>query len=729
MGSRKRNISNKFDLRVIQYKMKKYSHVTLLGISFLLSSQLFGQAATNEISATETTVPEIIVTATRDQQLTKDTPYSTSVINSDEFQLNIPARTVPEILKNAPSVMVQKTGNGQGSPYIRGFTGYRNLFLIDGIRLNNSTFRSGPNQYWNTIDSLSLSRIELVRGPFSTLYGSDAIGGTVNAITRSVKDLRPDSNWDRRLYYRYSSAENSQIIRGESIGRLTDNLALTLGYSYKDFGDVEGGKNVGKQEKTGYLERDWDAKLEYFINDDSYLVLAHQTVNIDDAWRTHKTIYGIDWKGLSVGKELFRILDQDRNLTYLQYHKYNNSGFVEEIHAGISRHAQSEERDRLRTEGRHDVQGTDTDTLGAFVSFKSTSPIGTLVYGTEFYHDNVNSFNNKLNNDGYVKSSAIQGPVGDDATYDTLGIYFQDTILLAERLSLILGGRYEFAQADANSVIDPLTGNKMSVNGNWDDFVGSARMLYSLDDEKTWNLFAGISQGFRAPNLSDLTRLDSARTDEIETPSPNLKPENFMSSEIGVKGNLQGISLQLAYFYTIVDGMIVRTPTGRTIDGDYEVTKRNGGDGYIQGIEFDGRYRFWQDFTMFGTFTWIDGKTDTYPTSDAELSREYIDRLMPPTGRAGLRWDHNRKYWLEGLCTIAAKADKLSSRDKADTSRIPPGGTPGYRVYDIRSGWNVSENFTLSLSIENITDEDYRIHGSGLNEPGRNIVLAMETTF
>ncbi len=99
---------------------------------------------------------------------------------------------------------------------------------------------------------------------------------------------------------------------------------------------------------------------------------------------------------------------------------------------------------------------------------------------------------------------------------------------------------------------------------------------------------------------------------------------------------------------------------------------------------------------------------------------------MPPTGSLGLRWDKSRRVWFSGLCRMAAKADKLSTRDKSDTSRIPAGGTPGYVVYDVRAGWNCSDDLALSLGLENITDEDYRIHGSGLNEAGRSIVLAVD---
>jgi len=698
-------------------------------VSVFSLSCMTAEAETNHTATAD--MPAVVVTATRDMRLLKDAPYSTGVLNADTLRIENAVRSVPEALKYEPGIMVQKTAHGQGSPYIRGFTSQRNLFLIDGIRLNNSVFRDGPNQYWNTVDPLSLSRIEVARGPFSVLYGSDAIGGTVNAVTRGVKDLRPQSNSDTTLYYRYASGENSHIARAENISRLTEKLTLSLGYSYKDFGDIEGGSDVGTQPHTGYDERDWDAKLEYFVTEDAFFVLAHQSVDIDDAWRTHKTIYGIDWEGLSVGKELQRVLDQSRDLTYLQFHQYNSDSFAEEVHAGISYQSQSEDRNRLRTRDRRDVQGFDADTLGVFMTLESPSSIGNLIYGTEFYHDSVDSYKHKLNPDLSVKSVSIQGPVGDDADYDTLGFFLQDEISLSEKLSLIIGGRYDYAAADADSVEDPASGDEISVSESWDNVSGSARMLYYLDQKRNMNIFAGISQGFRAPNLSDLTRLDSARTDEIETPSPNLDPEYFVSYEIGVKTATPVIAAQMSLFYTDIDGMIVRTPTGRMIDDEYEVTKKNAGNGYAGGVELDAKYRFGRGFTALGVFTWMEGKVDTYPTSDAVTSSEYIDRLMPPTGMFGLRWNSESKHSLkfEGLCRVAAKADRLSTRDKSDTSRIPPGGTPGYAVYDLRASRNVGKSITMSLAVENITNEDYRIHGSGLNEVGRNIVVAVQSRF
>ena len=121
-------------------------------------------------------LPTVLVTATRAEEDPHALPYATDLVDPTKLERQQP-RTTIEALRAVPSVMLQKSAHGQGSPYLRGFTGFRTLMLVDGIRLNNSTFRDGPNQYWGTVDALSLERLEVVRGPGSVLYGSDAVGG------------------------------------------------------------------------------------------------------------------------------------------------------------------------------------------------------------------------------------------------------------------------------------------------------------------------------------------------------------------------------------------------------------------------------------------------------------------------------------------------------------------------------------------------------------------------
>ncbi|MHC4944268.1 MAG: TonB-dependent receptor plug domain-containing protein [Planctomycetota bacterium] len=686
--------------------------------------------AQSENGETPHQLEDIVVTATRTENDPFEVPAYINTVDEKDIKERLLSRTVPEALKETAGVMVQKTSHGQGSTYIRGLTGFRTLFLIDGIRLNNSVFRDGPNQYWTTVDPLSLDRLEIVKGPSSVLYGSDAVAGTVNAITRSRKEFGEGFLWDRSLYYRYSSAEDAHVGRAEISGSFDQDLGFLLGGSLKDYGDVRGGHKFGLQRKTGYDEVNGDFKLEYFPDVDSKLVLALQSADINDAWRTHKTVYGISWEGTSIGSELRRDLDQTRKLTYAQYSQKNIGPWIDEIKTSISYQVQEEDQFRIKNDTTSDKQGFDVRTLGVSLQMESDSQTGKWTCGAEYYRDSVDSFRKKFNPDGSLDSIEIQGPVADDSHYDLLGIYLQNEIPVSKRLDLILGARYNYAAADADSMEDPVSGNETSLDDSWDTVVGSARLLYGLDQTKNWNLFMGVSQGFRAPNLSDLTRLDTARSNEIETPSPDLDPEKFISGELGVKTRYENWSGQIAYYYTDIQDLVVRTPTGNIIDGDAEVIKKNSGDGYVHGIELDARYRFLPCFTAFTSFSWLYGEVETFPTSTSGKKTDTLDRLMPPMGNLGVRWDHESlDHWIEAVCNFADKADKLSERDKADTQRIPPGGTPGYFVFHLRSGWKIMKDLTLSVAIENISNVDYRIHGSGQNEPGRSIVMGVDFRF
>jgi hemoglobin/transferrin/lactoferrin receptor protein len=321
--------------------------------------------------------------------------------------------------------------------------------------------------------------------------------------------------------------------------------------------------------------------------------------------------------------------------------------------------------------------------------------------------------------------------VADDARYDSVGLYLQDTISLFDgQLDVIPGGRYTAARADANKVLNPLNNKPMSVEGDWDTVAGSLRLLHPLTQDRRHTVFAGLSQGFRAPNLSDLTRLDTARSNEIETPVSTLEPEHFLSYEAGVKSKFDHFSTALTYYYTDIDSMIVRAPTGRVIDGLNEVTKKNSGDGYIQGVEWLNTVTVSRNWSGWLSASWMEGEVDSYPTSSPRKERDYISRLMPLTGEAGVRAQTDTaKYWIEGVCDAAEKADRLSAEDKRDTQRIPPGGTPGYAVFGVRVGSQVTSALALSLAVENLLNEDYRIHGSGCNEAGRNVIVSGRYTF
>ncbi len=659
---------------------------------------------------------ESVITPTLSERRRMDTPWTEDVITAEEIERRA-YRTLPQALRDTPGVFVQETAVGQGSPYIRGFTGYQNLLLIDGIRLNNSVFRSGPNQYWNTIDPYTIDAMEVVMGPSSVIYGSDSLGGTVNVRTRNPY-AREGRTFGGQLFYRGSTAEQSNWGRAEYWASAGDTGVL-MGVGGKDFGDLIAGSGTGEQPGTGYSQLEGDLKVETFVDPDTRLVFAYQHVAQNEVPRTHKTVDAVPFEGTTVGSELRRDLDQRRTLAYGQLHGENVDSWFDRYSLSLSWHQQEEERHRLRASG-YDEQGFTVDQLGLFGNLSSDTPLGRLTYGLDYYHDEVGSFSS---------SNPIQGPVADDSSYDLFGLFIQDEVEAGERLDLVLGARFSYAAVDAGSYEDPATGDPASLEDEYSAFVGSARLLYELEPDRA-HLFGGVSQGFRAPGLSDLTRLDSARSNELEVASPGLEPEYTTTYEVGLKTESRRASTQVSLFYTDIRDGIIRTPTGNTVGTDVEVVKSNVGDGHVYGVEFGGAFELHPDWTLFGNAAYQYGRQDTFPTSAPVIASETITRMMPLMAQLGLLWElPARDMWLEAQLVYADDADRLNTRDEADTERIPPGGTPGYLIANLRGGWRVTEDVTLDLALENLGDVNYRVHGSGQNMPGFNVIVGLRVSL
>jgi hemoglobin/transferrin/lactoferrin receptor protein len=347
---------------------------------------------------------EILVTATARESEELDLPYSTYVLTGDDLRRRQMARTVPEALAEVPGVMVQATSQGQGSPYLRGFTGFRTLFLIDGIRLNNSVFREGPNQYWTTVDPFGLEQLEVVQGPGSVLHGSDAVGGTVQGLTLTPGAPLAEEDLAGSVFYRYASAEHSQGGHLAVRGRLGERWSLALRGGAKSFGDVRAGGPTGAQPRTGYGEWDGDLKAIRETAGGSRLLLAHQRVEIDDAWRTHSTDAARSFRETAIGSDRERSLDQRRALSYVQYH---GSGGLS---ASLSYHEQSEDEFRIRRNGARELQGFDAGTLGLWARWTAESRrTGVWSLGIESYRDEVDSSAVQLDASGAVLRREVQG--------------------------------------------------------------------------------------------------------------------------------------------------------------------------------------------------------------------------------------------------------------------------------------------------------------------------------
>jgi hemoglobin/transferrin/lactoferrin receptor protein len=702
-------------------KISALTYVFVFSVMFVFSD-------TNKIIELQ----QMVVTATATDKQIMQVPYLMDVVTSENIQNDNMSQTIPDSLQYIPGVMVQKTAAGHGSPYIRGFTSRNNLFMIDNIRLNNSCFRSGPNEYWNTVDPFSLSAIEVMKGTAGALYGSDAIGGVVNALTiNPIYNASDDGVYGYgKAYVRAASADSSFIGRAE--GGFSDaDWGIIAGVTTKEFNDVRAGTPTGKQPETGYDETDYDIKLAVNLTDNQSLTALHQHVNQDDVWRTHKTVYGISWEGTDVGSEDYRYQDHDRTLSYIRY-KASEIFQQDIVFSATVSYQQAEQNTWKMKNDKSENSWFECDTTGIQLKLNSNTKFGLLTIGSDYYHDDINSSQIKYTGDqfngGVFASESIQGDVADDTTYDTLDLYVQDDIAIIEDLfDVIAGIRYSYVYADVGKTDLGGQGVEGSFSDNWDKVTGSLRSVLYMDNSKKSNIYAGISQGFRAPNIMDLSGLISARTDEFNVPQQeDIKPENFLSYELGMHVAYGKLFGQGALYYTDIDGVMVSTFSGEYTDNNEKIMEiSNDSDGYVWGFELALGYNILDNVLVYGDAAWVDGKQDIYNSSTGQMESDMMSRLMPLTLHLGLRWDITDKIWVSTLITHMDDADRLSAGDMKDSQRIPEGGTPGWTRWDVKGGYSITKNIEFSAGCENIADVDYRIHGSGNNEAGINFIAAL----
>ena len=620
----------------------------------------------------------LIVTASRTEETESAAAYSTAIIDSS-FIWDETRRTVPDALQYTPGVLVQKTANGHGSPFIRGFTGRQNLLMVDGIRLNNSTWRGGPVQYWNTIDVFSIDRLELVKSQGSVLYGSDAVGGTLNAFTKSSGfQNQTDGAFFQHGsgYYEYrSNGEGSNIGHIDSDFGVGGQWGVHLGLSAKDYGDIESNA-LGRMENTGYPEQDLDFRFDMALSNDVTLTMAYQYVNQDDIWRWHRTQYNPGWTDgdhvVAGGSFLSETYDQERSLAYIKLSGENpgNAALIRRWHTTLSWQKAQDSSEQLRTSTDHRSSVIDTDIYGLDVGFESEIGPGILVYGLDYYRDEVNS---AAYRNGVFR--ATDRPVADDSSYNLFGAYTQYEWRPVEPLKISGGMRYTYACADWGAYRAQGETEDSSGDGSWDNLSGSLRAIYEFND--CWSAYGGVSQAFRAPNLNDLTGNTLSRGGLDSRGSPDLDPEKYVTAELGARYGNETASLSLAGFHTWNRDSIVSEVVGS------DAYATNGGKGYVYGFEAEGAWRIGPCWTLSGMASWNEGKTDSPANGE-----RWISRQLPLSGSVALRWTHpNERVWVEGRVLGAVTEDRVHPEDQAaDASRIPTNGTPGYVVAMVHAG-------------------------------------------
>ncbi len=678
----------------------------------------------------------VLVTATRADDDPFELPYSTTTLDAALLATGRQVRTLPETLRDVPGISAQKTAHGQGSPKFRGQTGFQTLLLVDGIRMNDSTWRSGNVEYWNQVDPYAIERLEIVRGPSSVLWGSDAVSGVGQAITKKRASFEPGFHAGGAALFRYATAENSVTSHAESDGNLGD-LGWHAGLSYKDYDDLRAGNDVGLLANTGYDAADGDLALTWKLSDAERMTFAAQHTSLRDVPRTHSTVANNGWRGLTPGSDVQRDHTHRRWLTYVRYEADGGPGAVfDSVSATVAFKHRYEREDRIRSNGRRIFQQMDVQTPALLAQAEKATAVGRLVFGVDWYRDYVDSEQREHAANGTLLSSLKRGVVAGDAEYDLAGAFVEDTIDVTASTEVTAGLRYQYVNLSADDVAVSGVTTTDHISDNWHAATGSLRAIQRLG-ERT-RVFAGASQGFRAPNLSDTTRFDIGRTNEREIPATNLDPEIYTTLEVGARFQGEIVETSATTYYTWVHDQIGRLRTGATnANGEFLVSKSNIGNGWYAGFELEGAVKLdpvcacLTNWSAFGWFDYVDAHIDQVNSAGLTIS-DRPSAMPPPSGRFGLRWARpDGKAGFEAFAHMAyhVKPSRYTEADAQNTSRIPPQGLPGYASIGLRGFLTLEPNTTVAVAIENLTDADYRIMDSGVNEPGVNAILTVETRF
>jgi hemoglobin/transferrin/lactoferrin receptor protein len=216
----------------------------------------------------------------------------------------------------------------------------------------------------------------------------------------------------------------------------------------------------------------------------------------------------------------------------------------------------------------------------------------------------------------------------------------------------------------------------------------------------------------------------------VDFGGPDLDPETSHTFDVGVRSNYETWGASAFAFYTLLRDFIVRVPIGDvTGDGNPDFQRDNSAEGWVYGFEVEFFVKPAPEVTVFADWGYARGKVDQRSGAGADLGEQPLGKVGPSILHVGVRYEPGA-WWVEGLITAADRQRHLSISDGADPQRIPQKhGTPGYTIYTVRGGYRVSEFATLTAAVENISDKDYRIHGSGVNEPGVNAVVGLDLRY
>lgn len=658
---------------------------------------------------------EIVITATRTAEDPWTLPGSIETITEATIQEES-METVAGLLDHAAGVTINGSGLWESIPTIRGFGSNRVLVLIDGDRETN--LWAGRDPITPFIDTGNIERIEILKGPASVLYGSDALGGVINIITHQPS-FTEDGHWiwSPSLETGFSSNDNGKygnlVLDGAN-----DEVAIRVEASARDHGSYKDG-NGDKVVNSQFEGMNFGMSTKWKLDDNNEVSVSYRRSDIDDmgvpqkdnaSW-SHFTTFNTDtWKIGWHATDLGAIKDLQLRGWYIDQKRVFDGNITS-------------------TDGtKYSLKSNEIKTNAKGTSLQLTfepATDNTLVSGVDYVREEAksdeSSLTYKVTDDSFVQEYSFP-PVSPNAHRDHVGIFIQDTQRFSGGARLTAGIRYDYLSADAEDAVFTLTKTAntttdTNVFSSKSDGAITASLGYVQPLSSILNANLNLATGFRAPDIFE--RFSTRGSNPIIVGNPDLEPEYSWNIDTGLKLKSNALRGTCSVFYSRVEDYIDLVSQTEKFNGVPTKKYINIPDAEVYGFDASVSWKAIDHVTLLGGISSVIGK-----------HRDSGDRLstIPPTnGTLGIRWDDtlsgNASWWLE-----------LNSELYADQHNPAEGelSTAGYGLVNLKTGVRFSQNVMLSLAVDNIFDRTYRNHlnmADFLYEPGINLRTSLKVTM
>lgn len=751
------------------YKIYCVKNILLFPVvifSFLITKAQQGNQP--DTSGTTLNLDEVVISASKFEEKKRNVAQRIDVVTAKKIAATN-AQNTGDLLINTGNVFVQKSQQGGSSPVLRGFEASRVLLVVDGVRMNNAIYRSGHLQNAITVDQNMLERVEVMFGPASTQFGSDALGGVIHLRTKTPKlSINDKLFFTGAAFTRYSSANNEKTAHVDmSIGG--KKLAWLQAYTYSDFGDMRMGDNYPKkypafgrrdsliitdsgvdkviansdnrvQKFSGYKQWDITQKLLFKQNEKITHQLNFQLSNSTDVPRYDRLQDKRNF-GSTIGTTLrfaeWNYGPQKRLLGTYEL-GIKNLGFVDEFRANIN--YQNIEESRQQREylqyDRFDSRVEKINVWGFNIDTRKKWVIDELSFGIDGQLNDVTSTATRTNLiTGAVSKLDSRYPDGSN-NMNLFGVYLQHLRKFKNRKWILNDGirlqtaRLQSIIADNSFFNLPYTGieqDNLSLTGN----VG---VVYLPSDNSRFT--ANISSAFRAPNIDDLSKIFESNTAlaQVVFPNPDIKPEKTYNIDISISRVItKKLRMEATGFYTLFRDALVKAPF--RVNGQDSIiyngvksqilANLNRNKAYLFGFNFNITADFCKHFSFYTTLNYSYGRYLDFTGTKAPL-----DHIPPLFGKTSFIYKYKKiNSELFTLYNGWKRLKDYNPNGEDNLQYATPDGMPAWFTVNWRGSIDIAKNCMLQAGIENILDRNYRYFASGFSAPGRNIFIALRAGF